>query len=142
MTPIEAVKIDRSNWSFPGYNAGSNDGTIGYSSQEAQGEGDQDGLKNGRVISMIDSSLKTYWHASWKVASDYPHWFILDMGKDVTVASVELTRRQGNAKGQKGQIIYTCADADALDIIRIAGTGLTTVHSHSIRTKMLHNHLV
>ena len=115
VTPIEAVKIDRSNWSFPGYNAGSNDGTIGYSSQEAQGEGDQDGLKNGRVISMIDSSLKTYWHASWKVASDYPHWFILDMGKDVTVASVELTRRQGNAKGQKGQIIYTCADSDALD---------------------------
>lgn len=45
VTPIEAVKIDRSNWSFPGYNAGSNDGTIGYSSQEAQGEGDQDGLK-------------------------------------------------------------------------------------------------
>lgn len=113
--PIEAVKIDRTNWSFPGYDAGSNSTTIGYSSQEAKGEGNQDGLPNGRVVSMIDSSLKTFWHASWKEATDYPHWFILDMGKDVTVASVELTRRQGNDKGQKGQHIYTCSDAGAAD---------------------------
>ena len=61
-TPVPAVKIDRSNWSFPGYNANSSDATIGYSSQEAIGEGDKDGLKNGRVTSMIDSSLNTYWH--------------------------------------------------------------------------------
>lgn len=115
VTPIKAEKIDRTGWSFPGYNAGSNSATIGYSSQEAKGEGDKDGLKNGRVVSMIDSSLNTYWHASWKEASNFPHWFILDMGKDITVASVELTRRQGNDKGQKGQKIYTCSDADALD---------------------------
>ena len=107
-TPIPAVKFDRSNWSFPGYNENSSDGTIGYSSQEAIGEGDKDGLKNGRVASMIDGSLNTYWHASWKTPStSYPHWFILDMGKEVTIASVELTRRQGDARGQKGQIIYT-----------------------------------
>ena len=55
-TPIPAMKIDRSNWTFPGYNENSSDGTIGYSSQEAIGEGNQDGLKNGRVTSMIDSS--------------------------------------------------------------------------------------
>lgn len=115
ITPIPAVKIDRSLWSFPGYNENSNDATIGYSSQEAQGEGDKDGLKNGRVVSMIDSSLNTYWHASWKVATNYPHWFILDMGKEVTVASVELTRRQGDARGQKGQHIYTCTEAGATD---------------------------
>lgn len=115
-TPIPAVKIDRSNWTFPGYNENSSEGTIGYSSQEAKGEGNQDGLKNGRVTSMIDGSLKTFWYAKWKDGGTaYPHWFILDMGKDVTVASVELTRRQGNNKGQKGQIIYTCADADASD---------------------------
>lgn len=113
--PIKAAKIDRTNWTFPGYNAGSNGATIGYSSQESKGEGDKDGLTNGRVVSMIDSSLNTYWHASWKEASNFPHWFILDMGKDVTVASVELTRRQDNAKGQKGQKIYTCSETDALD---------------------------
>lgn len=115
-TPIPAMKIDRSNWTFPGYNENSSDGTIGYSSQEAIGEGNQDGLKNGRVTSMIDSSLKTYWHASWKTPStSYPHWFILDMGKEITVASVELTRRQGDARGQKGQKIYTCTEAGAAD---------------------------
>ncbi|WP_270612015.1 DUF4959 domain-containing protein [Bacteroides intestinalis] len=115
-TPIPAVKFDRSNWSFPGYNENSSDGTIGYSSQEAIGEGDKDGLKNGRVASMIDGSLNTYWHASWKTPStSYPHWFILDMGKEVTIASVELTRRQGDARGQKGQIIYTCTEAGATD---------------------------
>ncbi len=115
-TPVPAVKIDRSNWSFPGYNANSSDATIGYSSQEAIGEGDKDGLKNGRVTSMIDSSLNTYWHASWKTPStSYPHWFILDMGKEVTIASVELTRRQGDARGQKGQKIYTCTEAGAAD---------------------------
>lgn len=92
---------------------------------------------------MIDSSLKTYWHASWKVASDYPHWFILDMGKDVTVASVELTRRKVMPKVRKGKsFILVQMQMHWTKIIRIAGTGLTTVHSHSIRTKMLHNHLV
>lgn len=116
VTPIPAVKFDRSAWSFPGYNQDSSDATIGYSSQEAIGEGDKDGLKNGRVTSMIDSSLNTYWHASWKTPStNYPHWFILDMGKEVTIASVELTRRQGDARGQKGQKIYTCSEVGAVD---------------------------
>ena len=115
VTPLPAVKIDRTLWSFPGYVENSNDGTIGYSSQEAQGEGDKDGLKNGRVVSMIDSSLNTYWHASWKVATNYPHWFILDMGREVTIASVEFTRRQGDARGQTGQHIYTCTEAGASD---------------------------
>lgn len=115
VTPVPAVKIDRSTWSFPGYNEASNSGTIGYSSQESKGEGDKDGLKNGRVVSMIDGSLNTYWHASWKEATNYPHWFILDMGKEVTIASVELTRRQGDSRGQKGQRIYTCTEVGATD---------------------------
>lgn len=117
VTPILAAKIDRSNWSFPEYKEDSSEGTIGYSSQEAIGESDKDGLKNGRVVSMIDGSLNTYWHASWKTpATNYPHWFILDMGKEITVASIELTRRQNDARGQKGQKIYTCTEAGATDV--------------------------
>ena len=66
---------------------------------------------------MIDGSLNTYWHASWKTpATNYPHWFILDMGKEITVASIELTRRQNDARGQKGQKIYTCSEAGATDV--------------------------
>ena len=50
-----------------------------------------------------------------KTTYKYPHWFIVDMGKDITVSSVEITRRQGNNKGQIGQHFYTCASADATD---------------------------
>lgn len=112
ITPIAVVKISKVNWSFPGYNDSSNAGTIGYSSQESIGEG---GGKSpaGRVIAMLDDDLTTYWHASWKQASNYPHWFIVDMGKNVTISSIEMTRRQGDARGQKGQIFYTCSDEDA-----------------------------
>lgn len=112
ITPTAVVKISKANWSFPGYNDSSNAGTIGYSSQESIGEG---GGKSpaGRVIAMLDDNLSTYWHASWKQASSYPHWFIVDMGKNVTISSIELTRRQGDARGQKGQIFYTCSDEDA-----------------------------
>ena len=114
ITPIAVVKISKANWSFPGYNDSSNAGTIGYSSQETIGEG---GGKSpaGRVIAMLDDNLETYWHASWKQASNYPHWFIVDMGKNVTISSIELIRRQGDARGQKGQIFYTCSDEDAVN---------------------------
>ena len=114
ITPKAVVKLDRSEWTFPGYVDNSNDPTIGYSSQETIGEGG--GVSpHGRVIAMLDGDLSTFWHASWKTTYKYPHWFIVDMGKDITVSSVEITRRQGNNKGQIGQHFYTCASADATD---------------------------
>lgn len=112
ITPIAVVKISKKNWSFPGYSDNSNNATIGYSSQESQGEG---ASPNGRVIALLDNNLNTFWHASWKVASDYPHWFIIDMGENITISSIELTRRQGNEKGQKGQHFYTCSDENAIN---------------------------
>lgn len=114
ITPKAVVRIDRSRWSFPGYVENSNSGTIGYSSQEAKGEGGGK-APHGRVIAMLDGDLTTYWHASWKESSKYPHWFIVDMGHDVTVSTVEITRRQGDGRGQKGQRFYTCSSTDAKD---------------------------
>lgn len=113
ITPKAVIKLDRSEWTFPGYVDNSNDPTIGYSSQETIGEGSESPL--GRVIAMLDGDLTTYWHASWKTVYRYPHWFIVDMKKDVTVSSVEITRRQGDARGQRGQRFYTCSSADAND---------------------------
>lgn len=115
ITPKKAVKLDRTGWSFPGYVNNSNDGTIGYSSQETQGEGAD---PKGRVMAMLDGDPSTFWHASWKVATDYPHWFIVDLGKDFTISTVELLRRQDSNNGpkcQKGHKIYTCSDANASD---------------------------
>ena len=111
VTPQAIVKLDQTLMSIPGYNPNSNAGTIGYSSQETKGEG----AVNGRIACILDGDNSTFWHASWKEASDYPHWFIVDLGKDYKVANVELTRRIGNDRGQKGETISTCADADAGD---------------------------
>ncbi len=116
--PKKAIKFPKKDeagnllWLFPGYNGNSNSGTIGYSSQETIGEG---ASPNGRVIAMIDDNLETFWHASWKQSSAYPHWFILDLGEDKIVTTITLFRRQDNngAKGQIGQIIYTCSSANA-----------------------------
>lgn len=111
VTPNPVVKIDQSLMSIPGYNPDSNDGTIGYSSQESQGEG----AVNGRAVCILDGNPDTFWHSSWKIATDYPQWIIVDLGKDYKVAQVELTRRIGDNRGQIGQTIYTCAEAKATD---------------------------
>ncbi|BES61749.1 DUF4959 domain-containing protein [Dysgonomonas capnocytophagoides] len=111
LTPKVMTAISTSSWSFPGYNDSSNSQTIGYSSQEAGGEG---ASPKGRVIAMIDGDPSTFWHASWKSASDYPHWFILDLGQNYDITNVELVRRLGNNKGQKGQQFFTCSTENAI----------------------------
>ncbi len=110
VTPQAIKVLDRSGWTVPGYNDSSSDATIGYSSQEANGEG----ATNGRVMCLFDGNTSTFWHARWQnPGSDYPHWFIVDLGADHTITSVALTGRINNAKEQTGQQIFVCADADA-----------------------------
>lgn len=115
-TPQATTLLDRSGWTFPGYNESSSAGTIGYDSQEAVGEGDKNGHKNGRVISMIDGDKDTFWHTTWKGGNTkYPHWFIIDMGAEHTIVSIEITGRPNNNKEQKGEQIFVCSDANATD---------------------------
>ena len=107
-------QVDKSTMSVPGYNANSSDGTIGYSSQEAVGEG----KINGRVTCLFDNNLSTFYHSRWKGdGGALPQWFIIDLGKDYSLAQIELFARQdGNGwKGQKGHQIFVCADKDAVD---------------------------
>lgn len=105
----KVVALDRSAWSFPGYQD-SNDATIGYSSQEAGGEG---ASPKGRVIAMLDGNNDTFWHTAWKTSSAYPHFFIIDMGKEELVADVSIRRRTGNNDTNTGQTIYTCTASAA-----------------------------
>lgn len=128
VTPIKVDKLDKSNWKFPDYDENSNTGTIGYSSHETQGEG---AAPNGRVVAMLDNNTATYWHASWKVTAYYPHWFILDMGSDMDISSIELQRRQGDARGQKGQTIYTCPQSAAGNVSDPDSWGWTNHGSYS-----------
>lgn len=110
-TPVPVVRLSQEGWSFPGYEDSYN-ATIGYSSQEAGGEG---GSPKGRVIAMIDDDENTFWHTAWKQASAYPHFFILDLGKDVEVNAIDIRRRTNNDGTHKGQTFALCADADAAD---------------------------
>jgi len=113
ITPLEESKISKDTWSVPGYVDDSNYETIGYSSQEAAGEG---GSPQGRIIAIIDNDPGTFWHASWySFGATYPHWFIIDFGKEVTISRVGLVRRQGNGQGQIGQQFLTCDESGATD---------------------------
>jgi hypothetical protein len=102
------TKFDRARWTFPGYNENSQDETIGYSSQ-ATNEG---ASPNGRVKAIIDGELNTFWHARWSSpSSSYPHWYIVDLGSEVTVSRIEMTGRHNNTSGQTGQRFLTCTAA-------------------------------
>lgn len=107
--PAPPVKMSKSGWSIPGYDPNSDDGTIGYSSQQRN-----DG---GGVPSIIDEDINTYWHARWGgSASNYPHWFIIDLGEEVTIAQVGMARRTGDDRGQKGYQVFTCIEGGAVDL--------------------------
>jgi len=103
--PIYAEKeFDKRAWSIPGYDADSDSETISYSSQATN-----EGAKN-KVVAIFDGDITTFWHARWggSGATDYPHWYIIDLGKEVTISRVTMMRRQGNGQGQKGQQFLTC----------------------------------
>ena len=102
----ELVALDRSNWTFPGYVEASQTGTIGYSSQ-ATNEG---AAPNGRVIAMLDGNAQTYWHASWSPATNYPHWFIVDLGEVVEFNGVSVQNRHNNGGSAIGFRLYTTED--------------------------------
>ncbi len=94
--PKPAVKIDKSGWSV-----------IDFSSEEAGGEGDT----NGYVAAAIDDDISTFWHTAWSTGSpDYPHHFTVDMGKEITIASFECFRRQGNGTGHTKQKFEVSTD--------------------------------
>lgn len=56
------------------------------SDEETQGEGD-----NGRATQAIDSRSSTYWHSQWKpTKASFPHYLILDAGKEITINGLAL----------------------------------------------------
>lgn len=112
-TSLEEDLITKTGWTVPGYEDGTQTETIGYSSQ-ATNEG---ASPNGRVIAIFDNDKGTFWHARWgSPATVYPHWYIIDFGKEILVSSVEMFRRSGNGAGQKGQQFFTCNEAGVVNL--------------------------
>ncbi|WP_395405487.1 beta-galactosidase [Pseudoduganella sp. UC29_106] len=72
--------IDQSNW------------TIAYvSSEEASKE-------DGGALNAINGQVTDYWHSAWSgtgLKPKHPHRLIIDLGKDVEVAGLRYTPRQG-----------------------------------------------
>jgi len=96
--------LDRSEWSFPGYNVDSQDAQTGYSSQATNEGGDP----NGRVVAMLDGNDGTFWHARWgSPSADYPHWFIVDLGEETDFSAVMMRRRTDNGGSARGYMVFS-----------------------------------
>lgn len=70
----------------------------GFSSQEANGEGPN----NGRVVHMFDNVTSTFWHSKWQGGTDpLPYWFSVDMGtSNIAHGIYVLPRQGGNGSGR------------------------------------------
>lgn len=82
---------------------------VGGSSQEAQGEGPN----NGRYVDATDGNPATFWHSQWQGGlRRFPHWIDLDLGQARQVSAMVYTPRSG--KNPNGRIkeyeIYTSQD--------------------------------
>ncbi|SEN14734.1 protein of unknown function [Chitinophaga rupis] len=78
--------FDRSAWRI-----------IGFSSQEASGEG----ADNGRAVFAIDNNAATYWHTQWQGGSPGPpHYITVDMGAVKTLHGLSFLDRQSDNDGK------------------------------------------
>jgi hypothetical protein len=81
---------DRANWAI-----------IGFSSQEANGEGPN----NGRAIFALDGNTSTFWHTQWSGASPGPpHYIIIDMKEAKTLHGVSFVGRQADGGGKPNEV--------------------------------------
>ena len=97
ITPLEEAAINKAQWSV-----------VSFSSQEPA-----EGAPNGYVTAVFDENVSTFWHTQWNGGSPgYPHWFIIDMGQEVTVSRFECSRRQGDSRGQTECQFFTSVDGE------------------------------
>jgi len=91
---------DRSKWAV-----------TDFSSQEAEGEGPD----NGHAIHAIDNNINTFWHSQWLGASPgLPHHITIDMGENKTIHGFYFVPRQNSGSGRPKDItIQTSTDGTA-----------------------------
>lgn len=97
---IVPTLFDRSNWKI-----------IDFSTQEANGEGPN----NGRAIFAIDGNINTFWHSQWQgTQSNPPHYITVDLGESKRLLGSKLICRQNVNAGrpQDIQIFVSKNDSD------------------------------
>ncbi len=68
----------------------------------ASGNEPAEGPDNGTAEAAIDGDANTFWHSPWKDTSPpFPHWIEVDLGNNLYVVEVGLTRRQDDSNGFK-----------------------------------------
>ena len=110
-----SVKMNKSGWSVPGYVDNSSAGTIGYSSQQIITAWAED----NRIVYLFDGDINTFWHSKWdpNPASDFPHWFIIDLGAEVIITDFSLYARQNYITDLVNGIeFFTCTEAGAINL--------------------------
>jgi hypothetical protein len=81
---------DRANWKV-----------VGFSSQEAVGEGPN----NGRAVFTLDGVTTTFWHTQWSGgAAVPPHFLIFDMGEVKLLHGVSILGRQADGSGKPNEV--------------------------------------
>lgn len=74
---------------------------IGFSSEEANGEGPS----NGKVKFAFDGNKDTFWHSQWQGASPGPpHNVTIDLGSQKTLHGVQIQSRQDDGSGKPNDV--------------------------------------
>ncbi|WEK37675.1 MAG: DUF1735 domain-containing protein [Candidatus Pseudobacter hemicellulosilyticus] len=74
---------------------------IGFSSQEADGEG----ANNGRAVFVFDNEQKTFWHSQWKNGSPVPpHYLTIDMGEEKELHGLGFIGRVEDRDGRPNEV--------------------------------------
>jgi len=75
--------------------------TIAFSSEEANGEGPN----NGKAIFVLDNNSGSFWHTQWQGASPAPpHFLSVDMGEIKTLHGVSFVARQNDGGGKPNEV--------------------------------------
>jgi hypothetical protein len=98
----------------------------GFSSQEASGEGPN----NGRVIHILDNDPSTFWHSQWQGAlPGPPHWFSFDMGAANELHGVMFLTRQGGNTANRPKDVNISTSNDGVTWTTV--TNLTLANTGS-----------
>ena len=75
---------------------------------------DETASDGGGMNTVIDGNLSSYWHSQWSGGNaPLPHWLIIDLGKALNAAQIDLYRRQNSTDTKKVEIYLGDApDAD------------------------------
>ncbi len=88
---------------FPPY--GTSDWVVtGFSSEEANGEGPN----NGRVAQLFDNNPASFWHSQWQGAvPGPPHWFSVDMASPKSLHGIMFLARQCGCTNRPKNVIIS-----------------------------------